>query len=142
MHNVTVDLQIHFVLVKPLNNSNTSHNIPHTDWQMLGELELPVDLSTYGAIHPRLKGVLDPLQLHTDLLHTIMTSAQDAAARVRQAEVTSKFEHIHITVYILQNHKSNKGTWGFFWIEKFKDATEGITVSAHSVEFYLYMEGG
>jgi hypothetical protein len=109
---------------------------------MLGELDLPVDLSTDGAIHPWLKGVLDPLQLHTDLLRTIMTSAQDAAARVRQAEVTSKFEHIHIIVYILQNHKSNKGTWGFFWIEKFKDATESITASAHSVEFYLYFEGG
>ena len=134
-------LQIPFVSVNLMPNSNTSHNIPHTDWQMLGELKLPAGLSTDGAIHAWLKAVLDPLQLQTDFLHTIMISAQGAAARDRQVEAAREFEHIHFIVYILLNHESNTGTWGFFRIEKFRDATDDTTTSAHSVELYLYLEG-
>jgi hypothetical protein len=107
---------------------------------MLAELELPVGSGTEEGFRAWLKGILDPLQLYTDLLQTITISAQDAAARAHPAEAASRVEHIHIIVYIPQNHASNQETWGFFWVEKFRDAAEGITASAHLVEFYLYME--
>jgi hypothetical protein len=124
-----------------MNNSNPSHNIPDTDWQMLGELELPVGSSTEDAIHAWLSEVLDPLALHAHFLNQIVQSAQDAAGRAMRSERAAEFRHLHFLVHAPKHSASNGQTWGFFQIEKMGDSTEGGNSHDHAIEFYLYLEG-
>jgi hypothetical protein len=124
-----------------MNNSNPSHNIAHTDWQILGELELPVGASTEDSLHAWLSEVLDPLALHAHFLNQILQSAQDAAKRAMRSERAADLRHLHFLVHAPKHSASNGQTWGFFQIEKIGDSTEGGTSHDHAIEFYLYFEG-
>jgi hypothetical protein len=124
-----------------MNNSNASHNIPHTDWQMLGELELPVSSSNEDVIYGWLSDVLNPLALQNHFLSQILQSAQDAARRAMRSEQAPQFRHLHFLVHAPRYPASNGQTWGFFQIEKLGDSTEGGNSHDHTIEFYLYLEG-
>ena len=50
-----------------------------------------------------------------------------------------KHQHTHLLIYIPANRLENRGTWGFFRIEKV--GTENGNLRDHSIEFYLYLEG-
>lgn len=56
-----------------------------------------------------------------------------------QTGTTTKFEHIHLKVFVSRNSITNEGTWGFFRIEKV--ATPTTNMVDYSIEFYLYREG-
>ena len=124
-----------------MDNTNTSHNIPHTDWQIMGELELPVDSSTEEAIHAWLSDVLNPLALHADFLNQIIQSAQDAAGHAIRSERAAEFPHLHFLVHAPRHPAFNGKTWGFFQIQKLGDSTEDANSHDHTIEFYLYLEG-
>lgn len=124
-----------------MNNSNPSHNIPHTDWQMLGELKPPVGSSIEDVIHAWLSEVLDPLALDAHFLDQILQSAQDAAGRALRSERAAEFRHLHFLVKVPKHSVSNGQTWGFFQMEKMGDSTEGGNSHDHAIEFYLYLEG-
>lgn len=124
-----------------MNNFSTSHNIPSTDWQMLGELELPVGSSTEDAIHAWLSDILDPMRLHPHFLNQILQSAQDAAGRAMRSERAAEFRHLHVLVYAPRRLASNGQTWGFFQIEKMGNSIESGNPHDHAIEFYLYLEG-
>ena len=118
-----------------MNNSNASHNIPNTDWQMLGKLELPVGSRIEEAIHAWLSDVLHPLALQAQFLNQILQSAQDAAGRAMQSERAAEFRHLHFLVHAPKYPAPHKQTWGFFQIEKMGNSHD------HAIEFYLYLEG-
>jgi hypothetical protein len=124
-----------------MNNSKPSHNLPDTDWQMLGELELPVGSSSEKAIHAWLSNVLNPLALQVHFLNQIIQSAQDAAGRAMRSERAAEFRHLHFLVHVPKYSASNGQTWGFFQIEKMGDSTEVGNSHDHTIEFYLYLEG-
>ena len=114
---------------------------PGPHWQLLGELELPVEVNTDNTIHAWLTEVLDPLNLSADLLNRILKSAQDAATRVWQAEPGMELEHIHLIIFVPPDHTSTGQTWGFFRIEKIENTVEGKAAHDHAIEFYLYVDG-
>jgi len=123
-----------------VNTDNTTHN-PGAGWQILGELELPVGASAENALYAWLTEILHPLNLQAELLNKIIASAQDAVARAIQAEVTLKFEHIHLTVFVPSAREEKEKAWGFFRLEKIEDTKEDQTDGDHAVEFYLYGDG-
>jgi hypothetical protein len=112
-----------------------------SEWQFLGELELPAVANMDGSIRTWLTKLIDPLALHGDFLDRILKSAQDAAARVFQTESAEKYDHIHLVIYGPHEQVSKQGTWGFFRVEKVENTTEEPSTAAHSIEFYLYREG-
>ena len=124
-----------------MNNSNPSHNIPHTDWQMLGELDLPVGYSTEDSLHAWLSEILNPLALHAHFLNQILQSAQDAAGRAMRSERAAEFQHLHFLVHAPRHPASNGQTWGFFQVEKMGTSTENRYPFDHLIELYLYLEG-
>ena len=124
-----------------MNNSNTSHNIPHTDWQMLGELKLPVGSSSEDAIYDWLLNVLNPLALQAHFLSQILQSARDAAGRAMRSEQAPELRHLHFLVHAPKYQASDGQTWGFFQIEKLGESTESGNSHDHTIEFYLYREG-
>lgn len=115
---------------------------PNSSWQILEELELPLDSDGAGVINTWLKEILNPLRLHTDLINRILKSAQDAVARAR-ASIGSEIEngHIHLLVLVPRDHKTDAKTWGFFRIEKLASIGRDRNPLDHSIEFYLYIEG-
>jgi hypothetical protein len=127
---------------KTLNASDFSHTRKNdSQWQFLGELELPAGADLDGTIRVWLMELFDPLALHGDFLNRILKSAQDAAARVFQSETAEKYDHIHLVIYGPREQVSTPGTWGFFRVEKVENTAEEPSTVAHSIEFYLYMEG-
>ena len=125
--------------MNPADHSHT-HN-QRSDWQLLGDLELPVGTNLDEAIQTWLTKLFDPLALHGDFLNRILKSAQDAAARVFQSESAEKYDHIHLVIYGPRDQGSKQGTWGFFRVEKVEKTAEETSTAAHSIEFYLYREG-
>lgn len=122
-------------LVKSMQNKDT------TDWQILGQLELPVASQSDDAIRIWLKETLNPLNLHADFLNKILKSAQDSAARTMQIESGMGFEHIHLLVFVPSDRTSKGLTWGFFRIEKIENTKADESPPDHAIEFYLYVEG-
>ncbi|MCQ3937541.1 MAG: hypothetical protein DPW18_10910 [Chloroflexi bacterium] len=110
-------------------------HIPGADWRILGELELPAAADSDSAVRAWLVNLLDPLRLHADFQNKILRSAQEAAARLLNAQTEIKFEHIHLLILAPPNHAVKEGTWGFFHIEKVGQGGD------HAIEFYLYLEG-
>jgi hypothetical protein len=115
--------------------------ISETGWQLLGELQLPVGSNNDDTIHTWLTEILGPLQLQITLLHQVLQSAKETAARVVHFETATKFAHVHFLVFAPVNYTSKGQTWGFFRIEKVEFAKSFKDLPDHAVEFYLYLEG-
>lgn len=123
-----------------MNTDNTTHNSA-AGWQILGELELPVGASVEKVLHAWLTKILHPLNLQMELSIKIIASAQEAVARAIQAEITPKFDHVHLTVFIPSEWEEKKQAWSFFRLEKIEDMKDEQTDGTHAIEFYLYGEG-
>lgn len=129
-------------MVDEVKHTDTSlPQISETGWQLLGELQLPVGSHNDDAIHTWLTEILRPLQLHMTLLHKILQSAKETAARVMHFETATKFERVHFLVFTPVDYTSRGQTWGFFRIEKVEFARSFKDLPDHAVEFYLYLEG-
>jgi hypothetical protein len=112
-----------------------------TDWQLLGELELPVGSNLDPKLSAWLTEVLNPLDLHTDFFSKVLKSAGEAIARAAQTELVTKFEHLHLLIFVPSERPSKGGTWGFFGIEKAYGGLEGESSPGHRIQFYLYLAG-
>ena len=124
-------------------NNLPETNSPGFHWQILGELKLPMDPETAaGALSTWLTELLAPLNLHADFLNKILESAQAATTHGFQAEGGLKFEHIHLIILVPQERELKGRNWGFFRVEKIEDTQEDNIAPDHSIEFYLYLEGG
>lgn len=124
-----------------MNMPNSSHLGPDPGWQLLGELELPAGSSTNDPLRTWLTETLRPLSLHEELLRRIVISAQEATTRAFQKNAAIQVDHIHLLIYVPRAHDSRTGTWGFFRVARIENMKEGMTAPAHSIEFYLYIEG-
>ena len=113
-----------------------------TNWQILGELELPISSECAARIATWLKENLSPLKLQADFTNRLLKSAQAAAVRAEESSVAAiDNAHIHLAVFAPIDHEADGKTWGFFRLEKLEGAVAGKNPSDHSIEFYLYIEG-
>jgi hypothetical protein len=127
---------------KTLNASDFSHTRKNdSQWQFLGELVLPVGADPDDTIRAWLTELFDPLALHGGFLNRILVSAQEAAARAFQGEAAMKCDHVHLVIFGPRDPGPKLGTWGFFRVEKIENTADASSTAAHSIEFYLYMEG-
>jgi hypothetical protein len=126
-------------------NKASPTKIPATDWQILGELELPVVAEVDGVVSAWLTKTLNLFKFQTDFLSKVTKSAQDAAVRARISERgQTELEHIHLRLFVPRTDLFTlyRGqSWGFFRIEKVGTSTENENPFDHSIEVYLYLEG-
>ena len=112
-----------------------------SDWQVLGELELPIGSASAGVINAWLREKLSPLKLQVGFMNRILKSAQDAARHFESKAAGSEIGHLHILVFAPINPKLDQRTWGFFRIEKLESVMEAKNPPDHYIEFHLYFEG-
>ncbi|HXD11445.1 MAG TPA: hypothetical protein VN653_15370, partial [Anaerolineales bacterium] len=93
-----------------MNQSSDSLSLtPDTDWQILGELELPLNFDPNIAIETWIMDTLSPLGLNAELVRKALKSAQDSAARARQTEIRAQeFEHIHLLALASKDFSSKR----------------------------------
>jgi hypothetical protein len=123
-----------------MKNLNPSFNVPHGDWQTLGEYRQPVEAGMDAKIRAWLLEILHALPLHTDFRNSVLQSAQDSARHAFQAGTVMKVEHIHLRVFGPRGEALHEKAWGFFRIEKIGAPTVITNRDNHSIEFYLYLE--
>lgn len=114
---------------------------PDTDWQILGEIELPLGVNAYLILDAWLLDALIPLNLYADFLNKIRKSAEDVAARAMQTEMVIQPQRTRFLILIPANRPLDVQTWGFFRIEKVGLAAENENSPNHTIEFYLFPEG-
>jgi len=125
-----------------MNTINSSHtHSPGPEWQLLGELELPVGVSTNDVVHAWLTELLSPRNLSTDFLNRVLKSAQDSATRALHPNIAMDFGHIHLSIYVPHERVAKGKTWGYFHIERIENRKDDIVSHDHAIDFYLYMEG-
>lgn len=126
-----------------LNNKDTSHtqNYPASNWQILGDLELSVEVNSKDTLDEWLKEILNPLDLHTDLLNRIQNSTHQSVVRLLRSDAETKLDHIHLVLFAPSNRTLKKLIWGFFSVERIKDTEQHMVANNHTLEIYLYMEG-
>lgn len=124
-----------------MKNPQTNYNdIPGANWQILGNLELPVHFDADPGINTWLTELLGPLNLHADFQIKVLNSALEAASRASQAETSGAFEHIHLHIFIPAKQRVEGQTWGFFRIEKTENSFPEKDIPDHAIELYLYLE--
>lgn len=114
-----------------------SHN---SNWELLGDLELPLNDDQYEAIHEWLSQTLEPLKLHGDLVRRVETSLQEAARRALETHTDKKMQHIHLRIHVPMERTSKGKTWGFFRVEKIEEESRNGQIPAHATELFLYLE--
>ena len=107
------------------------NNTACSGWKLLGELELPAGSRAEERMKAWLVEVLRPLDLQEDFLDRMLRSAR-AVGVERLAEAGP----VHLLVYAPPGLPEGQ-SWGFFRIEK----AWNKSLSRHSIEFYLYLEG-
>lgn len=124
-------------MVKSVKQTDPLHNqFSGLDWQVMGEVDLPVSSGASLAIHFRLTEILNPLDLPPDFLKKVIRSAQDAILRATQAETVKQLEHIRLVIFAPREYLSKSGCWGFFRIEKMDTKAQ-----EYIFEYYLYLDG-
>lgn len=130
------------MLVNQMNSNETDPGtLPHTGWQVLGELELTVGSNVEEQIRAWLMDLLVSLRLHESFLSKLFASAQEYSLRALQSTMESGQGHVHLAILVQQEYAPLGNTWGFFRIEKIDSPEEDVSHPDHVVEFYLYMEG-
>ena len=120
---------------------SSSGKSSRTDWQVLGELELPIGADCAGVIDTWMREKLKPVNLQADITNRIVKSAQDAARRFKESKgVEAEIGYIHILVFAPLSHKLKEKTWGFFRIEKLESVRKAKNPPDHYIEFHLYFE--
>jgi hypothetical protein len=123
-----------------MNQSIPSH--PQRDtptWQNIGEIRLPVSPDNGDAILSLLEEKLAPLQLPEELIHRFVKSIQEVSMRLEMRE--KGMEHVRLFLFVPAHYSPLTGTWGFFRIER-TTAEDDSTSPSHTVDLYLYPEGG
>jgi hypothetical protein len=111
-----------------------------TDWQILVEIELPLDVNARPTLDAWVLNALIPLNLHVDFLNKIRKLAEEVTARAMQTEMVMRSQRTRVLILIPANRPSDVQTWGFFRIEKVELAAENKNSPQHTIEFYLFPE--
>ena len=122
-------------------NHLSQHELSSDDWQILGELELPVGFETSGRIGSWLAETLLPLKLHADFYDKVSKSVHEAIARLLlPSRAGVPFEHLHLLIFVPADSSLYRQNWGFFRIEKVASATTEESIPDHVIELFLYRE--
>ena len=113
-------------------------NVPSPGWYTLGELELPVDVSTDDAIHAWLAEILSPLDLSPGFQEKVLSSVKETAGQAFQPAMETH-SHIYIAILVPHGHILSGKSWGYFHIERIEPGSDNI--NSHVIAFYLYVEG-
>ena len=111
-----------------------------SNWQMLGELVLPIGSDANDLLSVKLTELLAPLELHEKFLNRVLKSAQNYAGRALTPDAGIPFGEIHLYIFGSNERMSKGQTWGFFRIEKIDSDEQNLAYPDHTVEFYLYRE--
>jgi hypothetical protein len=121
--------------------NSPSHTASHNSkWELLGELELPLNGGQSDVIHDWLGQILEPLKLHEEIAHRVETSLQEAATRALDTYAGNETMHIHLRIHVPLERTSKGTTWGFFRVEKIEEESTDGQIPAHSSELFLYLE--
>jgi hypothetical protein len=112
-----------------------------TDWQILGEFELPDGIRTTDAVQTWLTEILIPLQVSTDFLKRFLESARASVARAAGTGVSASRVNVHISIFVPKMNSSTGTSWGFFQIERIEMKSDTVDAHIHAIDFYLYVEG-
>lgn len=119
-----------------MKHSITDQNdLSGASWQILGNLELPVDFDANPGVDAWLAELLRPLNLHADFQNEVLISTLEAASRASRA-----FKHIHLHIFVPAVRSAEGQTWGFFRIEKIENSLPEKDIPDHAIELYLYLE--
>ena len=118
------------------------HSVSGPGWRLLGDLELAINSDTDHSVNEWLTVILGPLNLQDDFVNKVLKSVQDAMERAVRTEPVRQFGHLHLLIFVPVEQASKGGTWGFFRIEKVESMEGGGSKPDHTIEFYLYVEGG
>ena len=110
------------------------------DWQILGELELPVALRLDDAIRDWLAEILFPLNLPTRFFKRFLKSVQVSAMHAMAANSSIPLGHIQISILVLQKRYSAGKSWGFFQIERIDTKVDDVDSQHYAIQYYLYVE--
>lgn len=111
-----------------------------TDWQILGELELPVALHPDDAIRDWLAEILSPLNLSTGFFNRFLKSAQASVMQALGEHSSIPLGHIQISILVLQKRYSAGKSWGFFQIERIDMKVDDADFQHYAIDYYLYVE--
>ena len=112
-----------------------------TEWQLLGEFDLPGGSDANSAITFWLKELLTPLELSTEFIDRVMKSARNTVTRILQSNAETTIDHIHLSIFAPNARIPERKTWGFFHIERVENQGEAVDARNHAIDFYLYVEG-
>ena len=121
-------------------NSQSHTDSHNSNWELLGEIELPFNGSQYEAIHEWLSQTLEPLKLHEDLIRRVETSLQEANRRAMDMHTGKKMQNIHLRIHVPLERTSKGKTWGFFRVEKIEEKSTNGQMPDHATELFLYLE--
>jgi hypothetical protein len=125
-----------------VNTHNPAHlQTPESDWQILGELKIPIGVNTVDVIQSWLGKVLAPLNSSINFLTKVIQASQDSFTQALQLDSAKKIGQIHLSVFVPYEPFSEGRTWGFFYISKIGIQVEDIATHEHTIDFYLYVEG-
>ena len=121
-------------------NSPSHPDSHHSNWELLGELELLLNADQNAAIHEWLSQTLEPLKLHEEIVRRVETSLQEAAGRALNTYMGNKRQYIHLRIHVPLDRTSKGTTWGFFRVEKNEEAPLDGKLPAHATELFLFLE--
>lgn len=125
---------------KPVNTDKRTDE-HESDWQILGELELPDNVSTDDAARLWLTEILNNLDLSTEFFERFLKSAQASITRALGANGLTPFVYVHISILVPNKHNSVGRSWGYFQIERIGTKMNNVDIQEHAIDFYLYVEG-
>jgi hypothetical protein len=124
--------------VKHVDSSLPPDSVP--GWKMLGELQLAPGDDSHHTVDKWLGVILSRLELQEDLVNKVLRSAWEAVGRALQTAQATRFDHLHVIVFVRADLTARHRSWGFFRIEKVE--TEDVKETPdHAIELYLYPEG-
>lgn len=127
-----------------LQSSPTDQPCAHgsgTDWQVVGELDLPDGLEAHTLIKAWLVDVLTPIHLPVDVRDRIGKLAREAAGRGWRAETVSAVQRPRLRLCIPARCPADAPAWGFFCLDRAETAAAPDHPGGRLIEFYLFPEG-
>lgn len=111
------------------------------DWRLFGEVKLLTSAAINDRMHTWLEETLRPLGLNDHFLSKLLASADLVVAQNTSSGSSPAQKQIHLLIYTPGGGLPHGQSWGFFWMEKKRDAKSDATNPNHAIEFYLYWEG-
>jgi hypothetical protein len=123
-------------------NKASEENSPGTEWLLLGQLVLSIDLISGESIDNWLLKIVGPFHLPPDLYSKLKASVKETVSRSHQ--FSSDYAYFpSVSIYASDDIKTDllsNRYWGFFRLEKVGTVSDEGTPEEYVIEYYLYLE--